>query len=121
MVAIGRGAAVRAPAMLLEVLAIAEEIGSKPAGQSALEVCAGLAASANDWECAARLFGAAETQMGYTGIHRDPTDEAFLAPLITKARDALGMSAFAAADAAGRALAYDDALTEARNWLANRP
>ena len=48
--------------MLIEALAIVEEIGSKPAAQSALEVCAGLAALAADWETSACLFGAADIE-----------------------------------------------------------
>jgi hypothetical protein len=37
---------------------------------------------------------------------------------IVKARDALGDSAFLAAESAGRALSYDDAIEDARAWLA---
>jgi predicted ATPase/class 3 adenylate cyclase len=118
MVSIGRGSLNDAPAMLLEVLTIAEESGFKPAGQSALEVCAGLSAARGDWERAARFFGAAEMQISETGLHRDPADEAFLAPLIGKARDALGAAAFVAAETAGRNLSYEAALLDIRNWLA---
>jgi predicted ATPase/class 3 adenylate cyclase len=117
MVAIGRGAAARTAPMLLEVLDIAEAIGWRPAGQSVLEVCAGLAASGSQWEQAARFFGAAEAQMAETGLHRDPADEAFLIPLVARAREALGAAAFAVADAAGRALSYEAAMAEARRWL----
>jgi predicted ATPase/class 3 adenylate cyclase len=119
MVSIGRGAGDRARAMLLDVLAMAEEIGSKPAGVSLLEVSAGLGALREQWDRAARFFGAAEAQTGQTGLHRDPADEAFLAPLIAKARKALGATAFAAAEAEGRALAYDEAMAQARSWLEN--
>ena len=119
MVSIGRGSADRARGMLLEVLAIADEIGSKQAGQSALEVSAGLEASFENWERAARLFGVAEAQIEQTGLHRDPADEAFLAPLVAKARDALGATAFAAAERAGRTLSYEQAMDEARAWLTN--
>lgn len=117
MVAIGNGSRHHARRMLLEVLTIAEEIGSKPAGQSALEVSACLAALREEWECAALLFGTAEAQSERTGLHRDPADEAFLAPLIAKARAALGSASFGAAEAAGRALSYEDAMMEARAWL----
>jgi predicted ATPase/class 3 adenylate cyclase len=120
MVAIGQGSADRVRSKLLEVIAIVEEIGSKPAGLSALEVSAGLAALRRECAQAARFFGAAETQMGQTGLHRDPADEAFLAPLIAAARKALGPTAFAAAEAAGRALSYDQAVAEARKWLNHR-
>jgi predicted ATPase/class 3 adenylate cyclase len=120
MVSIGRDAPQRVPAMLLEVLAIADEIGSKPAGQSALEVTAGLAAASSQWTHAARMFGAADAHMVSTGIHRDPTDEAFLAPLMDATRAALGAEAYDGAIDAGRALAYADAIVEARDWLAGR-
>ena len=117
IVDVQRGFAGQAGARLLDVLAIASDIGSKPAGQSAVEVAAGLAARAGDWSRAARLFGVAEEQTSYTGIHRDPADEAFLAPLIGAVREAAGSEAFDAAETAGRALAYDDAITELRAWL----
>ncbi len=103
--------------MLLEVLDIVVEIGSQSAGQSVLEVSAGLAARRQEWEQAMRLYGAAEAQAQRTGLHRDPADEAFLAPLIGTSRESLAESACAAAESVGRALAYDDALREARRWL----
>jgi predicted ATPase/class 3 adenylate cyclase len=117
MVAIGSGSRHLARRMLLEVLAIAEEIGSKPAGQSALEVSACLAALHEEWQRAALFFGTAEAQSERTGLHRDPADEAFLAPLIAKVRAALGSAPFGAAEAAGRALSYEAAMVEARVWL----
>jgi predicted ATPase/class 3 adenylate cyclase len=120
MVSIGRSSGDRAQSMLREVLSIAEEIGSKPAGQSVLEVSAGLGAVRAEWERAGLFFGAAEAQTRQTGLHRDPTDEAFLAPLIEQARKALGTEAFATIEAAGRALSYDDAMAEVRAWLANQ-
>jgi tetratricopeptide (TPR) repeat protein len=117
MVEIGQGSADHVRSKLLEVLAIVEEIGSKPAGLSALEVSAGFAALCRECEQAARFFGAAEAQMSATGVHRDPADDAFLAPLVASARKALGSTAFAAAEAVGRAQTYDQAVAEARAWL----
>jgi predicted ATPase/DNA-binding winged helix-turn-helix (wHTH) protein len=119
MVSIGRGSGDRAWPMLLEALAIAAEIGSKRMGQSVLEVSAGLAALREEWEYAARFYGAAEAQAGQTGLHRDPADEAFLAPRIAQAREALAAAAFATAEGAGRALVYEEAMGEARAWLEN--
>src|SRR3981081_4536849 len=100
----------RAPAMLLEVHAIAQEIGSKPAGQSVLEVCAGLGASRGGGEHAAHVCGRAGAETGQTWLHRDPADEAFLAPLIARAREVLGTATFDAAEAAGRGVTSDQAL-----------
>ena len=120
MVAIGRGTGAAARDMLQEVLAIAVEIGSKPAGQSALEVAAGLAALQQEWARAARLFGAAEAQTAQTGLQRDPADEVFLAPLMAQARVALGTARFDAAETSGRALGYEDAVAEVQGWLLAR-
>jgi hypothetical protein len=117
MVAIGCEAGDRARAMLLEVLAIVRESGSKRLGQSVLEVAAGLAAMRGDSERAARFYGTAEAQTTAIGLQRDPGDEAFLAPLIAKARTALGAAPFAAAETAGRACSYDDSVIEVRAWL----
>ena len=118
MVAIGRYAGERARTMLLEVLAIAQEIGSRPVGQSLLEVCAGLAVLSEDWPRAARFYGAAEAQTVQTGLRRDPGDEAFLAPLVAKARAARGAEAFSADEHAGRTLSFEQAMAQARGWLA---
>ena len=117
MVAVSRRSPDEARKLLLDARAIAHKIGSKPAGQSAIEVSAGLAVLREEWERAARFFGAAETQVAQTGVHRDPADEAFLSPLIARARDQVDAKAFAAAEAAGRALSYDDAIEEVRSWL----
>ena len=108
---------VRAREMLLGALAIVQETGSKPAGQSVLEVCAGLASRSSDWPRAARFYGAAEAQAVRSGLRRDPADEAFLRPLVSQARAQLGDARFTAAEQAGRALADENALGEAREWL----
>ena len=119
MVSVSRGSGDQAREMLLEVCAIVDENGSKPLGESVLEVCAGLGALCKQWQRAARFYGAAEGQTERTGLHRDPTDEMFLAPLIARAREAVGSAAFAAAATAGRALNYEEAAVEARAWLEN--
>ena len=56
-------------------------------------------------------------QMGY---HREPVDEAALAPFIARSREAQGAAAFAAAEAAGHSLSYDEVIAEARAWLEQR-
>ncbi|MEO8674353.1 MAG: tetratricopeptide repeat protein [Casimicrobiaceae bacterium] len=117
MVSIGQGSSDRPSGMLLEVLDIVDETGSQAAGQSVLEVAAGLAARRAQWMQAARLYGAAEAQAGRTGLHRDSADEAFLAPLIEMTRRALSETDYVATEAAGRALGYGEALLEARAWL----
>jgi tetratricopeptide (TPR) repeat protein len=121
MVEVGRGARDRVRDLLLEVFEIVAETGSKPAGQSALEVSAGMAVMQSDYRRAARLYGVAEAQTLQTGFHRDPADEAFLIPLVAKARAALGPETFAVEEKGGSALAYDDAIAEARAALDEQP
>jgi len=118
MISICRHIQDKAREMLLQVIAIAQAIGSQRVGLSGVEVSAGLAALCEDWESSARFFGAAEAHNGSTGLHRDPADEAFLSPLMEKCRGALTPAAFEAEEAKGRALAYDEVMTQARDWLA---
>jgi tetratricopeptide (TPR) repeat protein len=119
MVAIGRYDDERARVMLIEVIAIADEIGSNRLAQSVFDVAAGLAALRQDWPRAARFYGAAEAQIGQTGLRRDPGDEGFLVPLMAKARAGLDRDAFAAAEGAGRALSLEEGMAQARAWLSS--
>ena len=116
-VAIQRGSADRARTMLLEALAIATEIGSLLVEQFVLDISAWLAALLGDFASAARFYGAAEAQLKQTGYHRESVDEVPMAPLIARAREALGAAAFVAAESAGGALSHKEAMAEARVWL----
>ena len=118
MVAVSRRSSDAARTILVEVLAINDEIASRAVGQSVLEASCGLAALAHDWTRAARLFGAAEAQSALTGLHRDPADEAFLAPRVAATRKAMGEPEFARDESGGRALGYAEAIAETRAWLA---
>jgi predicted ATPase/class 3 adenylate cyclase len=118
MVWVGCGAGPRAHGALAEAVSLALALGSKPVGQGALDVAAGLAASQDEHACAARWFGAAQAQMALTGLQRDPTDQAFVMPLVERSRLALGEAPFAAAERAGCALGYDEAVGEVGAWLA---
>ena len=53
-----------------------------------------------------------------TGIQRDPTDDAFLRPLIATAREALDAEAAKAAEREGHAAGYERTLADVRSWLA---
>jgi predicted ATPase/class 3 adenylate cyclase len=121
MVYVARGAHGGARQALQEVLAIAEETKSMPAGQSALEVASGFAAALGEPERSLRYFAAAEANTDLTGIQRDPTDDAFLRPLIAKAREALDAAAAKAAERAGHDAGYERTLADVRSWLAAPP
>ena len=47
----------------------------------------------------------------------EPADAAFVEPMISRARDALGKEAFASDEAEGRTLSYETAIAEAGAWL----
>ncbi len=116
-VSIGRGAKARARGLVLEALAITREVGSTYLGGLVLDISTGLAASLGQMEQAARFHGASEAQLEESGLRRDPADEAFLTPLIARARLALGPTLFATSVAAGRALGYEGAMSETQAWL----
>jgi hypothetical protein len=116
-VAIGRGSADRAREILIEALQIAERIGSKQACRNALDVAVGLAALLGDWPLAARIYGAAQIELEQTGVRRETADEAFLAPMVAKAKEALGEPPFTALEAEGRARAFEEAIAATREWL----
>jgi non-specific serine/threonine protein kinase len=118
MVTIGLRSLERTRELLREALSIADELGSRRVGQGVLEGSAGLAAAQREWGRAARVYGAAEAQRLRMGLQRDPADEAFLSPMLATAHKALGDTAYAAAEVAGRALTYEDAVAEIAGWLA---
>ena len=117
MTSISLGLGERACAMVREGLAIAEQTGSKENAMTHVDCAAALAASFGDWQRAARFCGAAEAFMAQKGRRRESVDAAFIAPLLARAREAMGSAAFAAAETSGRALSYEEAITETRTWL----
>jgi hypothetical protein len=117
MVSICQGESARARERLFEAIRIVESTGSRHVGQSVLEVSAGLAVLEEEWYSAARFVGAAESQASRTGLHRDPADEAFLAPRIERTKGQLNAGEFAAGLAEGLAIAQEVAVAQARQWL----
>jgi predicted ATPase/class 3 adenylate cyclase len=117
MIAIAGGRLARARTMLLEALDLAERVGSVFAGTSVIDVAAGLAAAEEEWDRAAALFGVAEKQASRTGLHRHAADQAFVTPLMERARAAMGAAAFEASADRGRTMAYERALEDTRAWL----
>jgi len=118
MVYIARGALEQTCRALREVIAIAPGTRSMPVSQSALEVAAGYAAELKDPVRALRYFAAAEANTRETGIQRDPTDEAFLRPLVERARAAVPADVANAAENEGREMGYERSLANVREWLA---
>ena len=117
MVAVVKGNDQRARALLIESLAISDEIGSRRGRLVVMEVCAGLAAHLGQWEIAAGFDGAADIHTVQMGRRRDIADAAFLAPFIGRTRAALGVEGYTTAEAAGRTRSYDDAVAAMQEWL----
>jgi len=120
MVSIGSNETDQARLQLLEALTIARELGSVPAEKSVLEVAAGLGAQLGDFERAALLYGAAEAAGRQTGLRRDSADEAFLAPLIARAKDKMGSVAFMAVAERPTRPSFEDDIAEVERWLARK-
>jgi non-specific serine/threonine protein kinase len=116
-VSIARGSVEPARPRLVEALGIVEQLGSKPLVANVLQIVTGYAACSGDWQRTAQLHGATVALCEQSGYRLDPADEAFLVPLLTRAREVLGEPAFSAAEAAGRSLSYDAILIDARALL----
>ena len=107
--------------LLLECTTIVAAAGLKAMAEQLLEVGAGLAATQGDHLDAARFYGASQALLHAAGRHREPVDEAFIAPLIAHSQTALGADVFAAATVAGRALSLEASVAELQLWLDRAP
>lgn len=85
-----------------------------------LEATVGLAARRGEHAVAARFWGASDRQLLAWGYRHEPGELEHLAPLLEGSRRALGDAVFAAAEAAGRALPFEQALLELEQWLQQR-
>jgi tetratricopeptide (TPR) repeat protein len=115
---ISLGESERPRAQLVECLDLAEANGLRGMNEHVLEVGCGLAALHGDALEAARLSGAALACLRESGARRETVDEAFLQPLLGRARVTLGPAQFDAAERAGMALKREASLAELRAWLA---
>ncbi len=82
-----------------------------------LEAAVGLASRLGDHATAARFWGASDRQLLAWGYRHEPGEIEHLAPLLARSRHALGDAAFGAAEAAGRAMEFDQAMLELEQWL----
>jgi len=105
--------------LLLESLDIGTQIGSRRVLMLVLDVCVALAAQRAAWQRSARFLGAADAQLEQLGLHRVPGDEAFIALGVAQASAAMDTAEFAAARAEARRLDPEQAMAEARAWLAS--
>ncbi|MEO5989246.1 MAG: protein kinase [Candidatus Eisenbacteria bacterium] len=88
---------------------------------SIVDVAAGRAARHDEFELAARLFGAAERAYERSGAQREPADNRVAEPLRRIIQVSLGAERFAVAHAAGRELPLEGAMSEVRSWVKGLP
>lgn len=108
----------RARVAALECMQIGEAAGQRSTCACSLDPIAGLAESLGDSERAARYYGAANALRRESGTLREPVDQEFIDALIMRTQAALGAAAFAAAEADGAAMSYEEAIADAQQWLA---
>ena len=85
-----------------------------------LDAVVGLASRRGEHAVAARFWGASDRQLLAWGYRHEPGEIEHLAPLLAQSRRELGDEAFAAAEAAGRALSFEQAMLELEQWLQQR-
>jgi tetratricopeptide (TPR) repeat protein len=113
-VLVARGRLDAARGMAVECLALVRE---QKVGVDLLEASVGLASCLGEHERAARFWGAADQTLKTWGYRHQPVDIEHTAPLLDNSRRALGAAAFAAAEAGGRALAFEQAMLELGQWV----
>lgn len=113
-VLVARGELVQARQFAIECLPLARH---EKVSVDLLDAVAGLASRSGDHRIAARFGAAADRQLQAWGYRREPGELAHIVPLMTNSRRALGGEAFEAAEAAGRALPFEQALLELDQWL----
>jgi predicted ATPase len=113
-VLVARGELDQARQFAIECLPLARH---EKVGVDLLDATVGLASRRGEHALAARFWGASDRQLQAWGYRHEPGELAHLMPLLETSRRALGDAAFEAAEAAGRALDFDDAMGELEQWL----
>ncbi|MDH4391744.1 MAG: adenylate/guanylate cyclase domain-containing protein [Aquabacterium sp.] len=116
MVALAGGRLAEARRLLLQVVEIVDDIGSRPAALCVIDVCAALAALLADYPRAARWYGLAQTHYQQSSLHRDAADAAFVTDAMAAVRAALG-AGFDELASEGRADALEPAWGALVQWL----
>ncbi len=106
---------------LAEAFDLVQEVAAKREGAYALEAASALAESGDDFSRAARYAGAAKALREAIGSPLVPIEQRDRDVRAARVMAALGGPAFAEATEGGRALAFEAAVTEARDWLAAAP
>jgi len=121
MTAIAQGDVTGTGNWLREYLASVDGSGVNYGYMNLLLCCAGIAAVQGHWQQAARFEAAATFHNAQMNWPLDPADQAFADSLHDRIRAALSEQDYATEQAAGRALTFEQAVAEVRNWLQTAP
>lgn len=113
-VLVARGELDQAEQFVVECLPLARH---EKVAADLLDAAVGLASRRGEHAVAARFWGASDQQLLAWGYRHEPGEVEHLAPLLEQSRRGLGDAAFAAAEAAGRSMAFDQAMLEFERWL----
>ncbi len=86
-----------------------------------LDAAVGLASRRGEHALAARFWGASDQQLQAWGYRHEPGELEHLMPLLENSRRSLGDAAFDTAEAAGRALDFEEVIVELEQWLRKPP
>jgi tetratricopeptide (TPR) repeat protein len=115
-VLVARGALDDARRFAIECLPLAREA---KVSVDLLDATVGLASRLGEHARAARFWGASDRQLLAWGYRHEPGELEHVAPLLASSRRAIGDAAFDAAEAAGRAAAFDQIMRELEQWLSS--
>lgn len=113
-VLVARGELEQARRFAIECLPLARQ---EKVSVDLLDATVGLASRRGEHAIAARFWGASDQQLQAWGYHHEPGELEHIEPLLASSRQALGDEAYAAAEAAGRALGIEAAMLELQQWL----
>lgn len=107
----------RSRSILAELLGSVEEVDSLHVLWGILDVATGLAIALGQFEFATRIHGAADALLKRSNSRRDISDNHFLEPLLSRARESLGAEPYETIYNAGRESSHETILAEIRAWL----
>lgn len=115
--AVAGGSAERAAAFMRTAAEIGGGTGTARYAQQFFNWSAAVAAITGDDAIAAQFYGASNSRYLEKSQQREPADERMLAPIIDRARAALGAATFARYEAKGAAMRSEQATAELLKWL----
>jgi non-specific serine/threonine protein kinase len=109
----------RSREILTELLASAEEYDSIHVLRGIFDVASGLSFMLRQYQIGTRIYGASDALLKQSNSRRDVSDNLFLEPFLSNARESLGNEAFDSIYKEGLASSHEIILAEIRTWLAS--